>query len=126
MLEAIRRTLATRAAHLRADGSAAPWGRRGKVEIATARLIAGWAFAGAGAGRVALAELVNGAVIGRMVADHYRADLEAAGIGDGRHAFRFVLPRGLAGGIDHTVEVRRETDWSLLEGGSLTIGLAAA
>jgi hypothetical protein len=110
-LDGLRRSLATRAAHLRSGGIAAPWGRRGKVEVATGRLVAGWAFSGADAGPQPLVILLNGAVVGRVVADRYRADLEAAGIGDGRHGFRFVLPRGLAADIGRGIEVRREIDW---------------
>ncbi|HEX4504762.1 MAG TPA: Hint domain-containing protein [Alphaproteobacteria bacterium] len=111
-LAMLRQALAARAAHLRPGGAAAPWGRRGKVEIATGRLVAGWAFAGADAGPQPLIILLNGAVVGRVVADRYRADLEAAGIGDGRHGFSFPLPKGLAADADHRIEVRREVDWS--------------
>lgn len=113
-LRKLHRMLATRAAHLRAGGTAAPWGQRGRVEIATRTLVAGWVFAGADAGPQALAILVNGAVVGRVIADHYRPDLEAAGIGDGRHGFRFVLPKGLGPELDRRIEVRREIDWSLV------------
>jgi hypothetical protein len=110
-LDEIRRTLAARTAHLRAEGVAAPWGRRGKIEVTTSRLVAGWAFAGADAGPVPLVVLVNGAIVGRVVADRYRPDLEAASVGDGRHGFSFVLPKGLATDTDHRIEVRREIDW---------------
>jgi hypothetical protein len=48
------------------------------------------------------------------------------GIGDGRHGFRFVLPKGLAAGVDHKIEIRRETDWSLLDGRGATATRAAA
>jgi len=112
-LDTLHQALATRAPHLRTGGAAAPWGRRGKVELATPRLIAGWAYSGADAGPVPLAVLVNGAVIGRMIADRYRPDLKAAGIGDGCHGFRFTLPRELGAG-DHRIEVRREVDWSVV------------
>jgi len=118
-LYALQRTLATRAAHLRPDGVAAPRRQRGNVDLVTSRLIAGWAFSGADVEPVPLAILVNGAVVGQIVADRYRADLEAAGIGDGRHAFSFMLPRGLAPDVDHRIEVRREADWSLLRGASV-------
>ncbi|HEX4507532.1 MAG TPA: Hint domain-containing protein [Alphaproteobacteria bacterium] len=112
-LAVLHRSLATRAAHLRAGGEAAPWGRRGKIDVMTGSLVSGWVFSGTDAGPQPLAILVNGAVVGRVVADRYRADLEAAGVGDGRHGFSFVLPKGLAAG-DHRIEVRREIDWSLL------------
>jgi len=115
VLGRLHRILATRSAHLRRD-TAAPWGGRGKVELATHALVAGWAFSGADAGPISLAILVNDAVVGRIVADRYRPDLEAAGIGDGRHGFRFRLPKGLSVEADHRIEVRREIDWALLSG----------
>jgi len=118
-LDALQRTLAMRAMHLRSGGVAAPWSRRGKVELVTRRLIAGWAFSGADAGPVPLMVLLNGAVVGQIIADRYRADLKSAGIGDGRHAFSFVLPKGLSPDTDHRIEVRREIDWSLLGGAQL-------
>jgi hypothetical protein len=111
-LAALHQALAARAAHLRPGGAAAPWGRRGKVELATRTLVSGWAYSGADAGPQALAILLDGAVIGQVVADRYRPDLEAAGIGDGRHGFSFALPKGLPHDVGHRIEVRREVDWS--------------
>jgi len=116
VFDALHRTLAARAMHLRPDGAAVSWGRRGRLELATRTLVSGWAFSGADAGPIALAILVNGAVVGRAVADRHRPDLEAAGIGDGRHGFRFRVPRGLSPNAGHSIEVRRESDWSLLDG----------
>jgi hypothetical protein len=113
-LDTLQRGLAARAARLLPDGTAAAWDRRGNVDIATRTRVVGWAFAGANAGPQALAILVNGAVVGQVIADRYRADLEAAGIGDGRHAFSFAMPGGLAPDIGHRIEVRREVDWSLV------------
>jgi hypothetical protein len=113
-LTALHRVLAARAARLWLDGSVAPLEWRGKVDIVSPALVAGWAYAGVDAGSQALAILMNGAVIGRAIADRYRADLEAAGIGDGRHGFRFLLPESFPAS-DHHIEVRREVDWSLLD-----------
>jgi hypothetical protein len=116
-LDVLHRTLATRAARLLPNGTAAQSSPRlGYLDRATRSTIEGWAFAGAGEGPVRLAILVNGAVVGQTVADRYRADLEAAGIGNGRHAFRFALPHGLSPDIAHRIEVRREDDWSVLKG----------
>ena len=42
--------------------------------------------------RVALDILVDGDVVGTTVAAGFRADLQAAGIGDGAHGFSFALP----------------------------------
>jgi hypothetical protein len=120
-LDVIHRTLATRAAHLRRGGAAAPWGRRGNVELTTRALVTGWAFSGVDAGPVALAILVNGSIIGRIAADRHRTDLEKAGIGNGCHGFRFRLPKGLSADIGHTIEVRREIDWTLLRDGCVTL-----
>ncbi|HEX4504585.1 MAG TPA: Hint domain-containing protein [Alphaproteobacteria bacterium] len=120
-LDTLRRGLAARAARLRPDGTAASSLQCGNVEIATPWVVSGWAFAGGDTGPVTLALLVNGAVVARTVADLYRADLDAMGIGDGCHAFRFALPPGLAPDIGHRVEVRRETDWSLLASTPVTI-----
>jgi len=112
-LDAVRRMLAARAAILRPDGTVPPRDSRGHLDVAGRTWVSGWAF-GAGGEPQALAILVNGAVVGRVVADRYRADLKAAGIGDGRHGFSFALPGGLSPDIVHRIEVRREADWSLL------------
>ena len=115
-LDTIRRTLAARAGRLSPGGSAAASPEWGYLDFATRSRLEGWAFAGEGREPVALAVVVNGAVVGRTVAGRYRADLAAAGIGDGRCGFRFDLPRGLSPTVSHCVEVRRESDWTLLRG----------
>jgi hypothetical protein len=116
-LETTHRRLTARAERLRPDGTAGQAiVQHGYLDRATHGVVAGWAFAGAGEGPVRLAILVNGAVVGQTVADRYRADLEAAGIGKGCHAFSFALPQGLSPDIDHRIEVRREDDWSVLKG----------
>ncbi|HEX4507193.1 MAG TPA: Hint domain-containing protein, partial [Alphaproteobacteria bacterium] len=113
-LTALHQALAARARRLRLSGKAMAWERRGKVELRTRTMVAGWAYSGADAGPQALAILANGAVVGRVIADRYRSDLAAAGIGEGCHGFQFILPKGLAQDIDHRIEVRREVDWSLV------------
>jgi hypothetical protein len=118
-LEMLRRRLGGRASRLRADGTAAPPRRRGFVDRATRTTIEGWALPESGP--AVLAILVNGAVVGHAVADRYRADIEDVGIGDGRCAFRFDLPRPLAGDTGHCIEVRHEDDWSLLHHGRVTL-----
>jgi O-antigen biosynthesis protein len=42
--------------------------------------------------RAKLTVLVDNQPIGDLVADNFRPDLEAAGVGDGAHAFAFLLP----------------------------------
>ena len=92
--------------------------RQGYLDRATRTVLEGWAFAGVGEAPVKLAILVNGAVIGQTVADRYRAGLS---VGDGHCSFRFDLPRGLSPDVSHRIEVRRESDWSPLTGGCVTL-----
>ena len=63
---------------------------------------------------VCLEVLVDGAVVALGYAKAYRADLAAAGIGDGRHAFDVALPPALPGGA--AVTVRRAADGAMLGG----------
>jgi hypothetical protein len=122
-LEAVRNALAARAARLRPDGTAAPVAALGgNLDLVSRTLIEGWAFAPETPNEpVALVILDNGAVIGEVMADRYRADLEACGVGDGRHAFRLALPRGLTPEFSHEIEVRRESDWTRLQGSGVVL-----
>ena len=115
-LETLRRRLAARAARLRPDRKAAAAARRGYVDRATRALVEGWAQ---GDGPVRLAILVNGAVVGETLADRARADLRSNGLGD--CGFRFILPQALSPALGHRIEVRRESDWSLLHGGPVML-----
>lgn len=47
----------------------------------------------------------DGTTIARGRADRFRADLEKAGIGDGRHAFQVMLEMPVAAGEGHGIEV---------------------
>ena len=115
-VEAVRRGLTARATRLLPDGTAAIAPLRGYLDRVSRTAVEGWAFTPDGDGPVRLAILANGVVVGQVTADRYRADLKAAGIGDGRHGFRFVLGQGFAGDLSHCIEVRRESDWSALPG----------
>ncbi|HEX4505309.1 MAG TPA: Hint domain-containing protein [Alphaproteobacteria bacterium] len=124
-LEMLRRRLAERARRLRPNhvvARAAP--RRGYVDRATRAVVEGWAHGDAASGEqpARLAILVNGAVIGDTLADRRRADLKASGLGD--CGFRFVLPLPLSPELAHRIEVRRESDWSLLHGGPVLLAAA--
>lgn len=59
---------------------------------------------------VCLDVVVDGVVVAMTLAEEYRADIAAAGIGDGRHGFNVDLDETLSAGIPHTVEVRRSAD----------------
>ena len=117
-LEAIRRRLAVRAglpvAPARTFGAL-----RGHLDLCavgsdgTLR-VAGWAWDLAHpGGPVCLDVVVDGAVVGLAYAEAYRADLEAAGIGDGRHGFDVTVP--LVGALDESLVVlRRSADGAVL------------
>ena len=59
---------------------------------------------------VCLDVMVDGAVVAFAVANEYRVDLAAAGIGDGRVGFDLGLSMPLVSGVPHVVEVRRSAD----------------
>ncbi|MCJ2089595.1 Hint domain-containing protein [Methylobacterium sp. E-005] len=109
-LEAVRRRLALRAglpvAPARVFGELL-----GHLDLCDGSRITGWAQDLAHPdGPVCLDIVVDGAVVALALAETYRADLQAAGIGDGCHAFDLELPQPLAPSAAHTVEVRRSAD----------------
>ena len=53
-------------------------------------------------------------MIGQILANRYREDLERAGLGSGRHSFEFTPPAGLAF-TPGAVEVRRSLDGAALK-----------
>jgi glycosyltransferase involved in cell wall biosynthesis len=113
-LDAIRRRLAGRAKTLAADGTAAAPRLKGYLETVNRSVLEGWVMDRAAPDqRVSLAVFDNGAEIGRVVADRFRADLERAGIGDGKCSFVFYLPDNLAHDISHAFELRSAEGWVL-------------
>jgi hypothetical protein len=73
--------------------------------------VAGWAQDAAHPNApMCLDIVVDGAVVAMTLAEQYRADIAAAGVGDGRHGFDLDLDEPLAPGKAHTVEVRRSAD----------------
>ena len=63
---------------------------------------------------VCLDIFAGGRLIGQVLADRYREDLEREGLGSGRHSFEFTLPPELAF-VPDEVEVRRSLDGNALE-----------
>ncbi|MDP4006938.1 Hint domain-containing protein [Methylobacterium sp. NEAU K] len=124
VLESVRRRLAMRA------GLPVPTPRvfgalLGHLDLCDGVRITGWAQDLAHPnGPVCLDIVVNGAVVALAYADTYRADLQAAGIGDGCHAFDLDLPQPLSPLAAYTVEVRRSADGALA--GRLQIEAAIA
>jgi glycosyltransferase involved in cell wall biosynthesis len=109
-LAAIQRKLAKRA---REAGIGVPQDGplQGCVDRADAEIIAGWAWLPAHPGtKVYLEVVINGELIAELVANRYRADLQAAGYGDGHHSFELRLPRPLSPFSRHEVIVRRAAD----------------
>jgi hypothetical protein len=77
--------------------------------------IAGWAQDAAHPNApMCLDIVVDGAVVAMTLAEEYRADIAAAGVGDGRHGFDLVLDEQLTSGSAHTVEVRRSADGAVI------------
>jgi VCBS repeat-containing protein len=114
-VEAVRRRLALRAGLLRAADGPRLGALRGNVDLGSDNCIAGWAQnIDAPEAPVCLDILIEGKAIGQVLANGYRDDLEAAGLGSGRHGFAFTPPRGLDFAAD-AVEVRRSLDGAALE-----------
>ncbi|MFI4949396.1 MAG: Hint domain-containing protein, partial [Alphaproteobacteria bacterium] len=98
---------------------------RGQLDGCDRRRMWGWAQDSAAPGRrVGLRVTVNGEVIGRVLANRFRADLEAAGIGDGRHGFELLIPSDLSPLEPHEIRVEREADGAELPGSPLTLPAA--
>jgi hypothetical protein len=114
-VERARRKIAKRAG-LPEEAEGPPIGvLRGCIDMIYPNRIGGWAQDIDQTGApVCLDILAGGELIGRVMANRYRADLEQAGIGAGRHGFEFVWPTDLvvtAGALT----VRRTFDGATLE-----------
>jgi hypothetical protein len=67
---------------------------------------------------VTLLVTADGAFVGRVLANAYRADVAAAGHGFGRHGFQLESPLLAPGAV---VEILRETDGVMLPGGPFVV-----
>jgi Hint domain len=107
-VEAIRRKLAARAGLLSDEQDAGTL--RGHIDAVSPRLIEGWAQSVEHPeAPVCLDIYAGGELIGQTLANRYREDLQAAGLGSGRHSFSFAVPDGLML-LPGTIEVRRSLD----------------
>ena len=94
----------------------------GVVEMAGPHLCTGWAqSADAPDVPVTLLVMAGGEILARVPANRYRADLRAAGHGNGCYGFAVVLPEG-AGAIT----VRRALDGAVLPLAAMREHIAAA
>jgi len=81
--------------------------KRGYLDPTEAGQAKGWAFDSEHPEARAKVEIsIDGQVYRTVEAGEYRPDLEAAGFGDGRHAFALHLPEGACDGRPHTVEAK--------------------
>jgi hypothetical protein len=78
----------------------------GRVERVLDGVVEGWAWNPVASDqRLELRVMLDGQEVGATVAELPRPSLAAAGIGDGIHAFRFVLPATLASPGEHLLRV---------------------
>ena len=116
-LQHIQRRLEVRAGKIAAPQGL---GLRGYVDIPGPDIVAGWARnENEPDVPVCVDVLLDGAYLATVLANRYRADLRAAGLGRGTHGFELRLPRpGL-------VEVRRASDQATLPFAAAALGAAA-
>ena len=91
---------------------------RGSLDSVGRERIAGWAQDREHPERaVTVLVTANGELLGRGVANTYRPDLAAAGLGAGRHGFELTLPPGLVSSLTrHVVRAVHEADGTELAG----------
>jgi hypothetical protein len=86
----------------------------GFIDRVTPRTIEGWAQnVDHPEAPVCLDVFAGGILIGQLLANRHRRDLEGAGIGSGHHSFVFTLPEDFAFAPDD-IEVRRSLDQTRL------------
>ncbi|MGU3464917.1 Hint domain-containing protein [Methylobacterium sp. C33D] len=117
-LVALRRRLIRRSGAASAPaqpGAIRAWLDRCVLRTDGALRVAGWAHDGAQPGApVCLDIVVDGTIVAVTVAAEYRADIAAAGVGDGRHGFDLGVDAPLSRGVPHVVEVRRSADEAVI------------
>ncbi len=118
VLESIRAAIDTRAGLVRTRNGQ----MTGNLDGLDGRTVTGWAYDPTDPDGAVELEILDGdGTIARVVANRYRADLELAGIGDGRHGFELRLARPLSPQVRHELRVRRVGDRHELPGSPLAI-----
>ena len=124
-VEALRRRIALRAGLVSEETSASAGELRGFIDRITPHVIEGWAQnVDHPEAPVCLDIYAGGRLIGQVLANVYRYDLEQAGLGGGHHTFRFTPPAGIMFAPD-AVEVRRSLDGAVLYPRKISVAAAA-
>ena len=122
VLDQIRRVIDARAGLTPAGADAAPGPLEGNLDGLDGNTITGWAFDPAHPTASVVLEVLDGdGLVARLTANRFRGDLEAVGIGDGRHGFELPLSRSLSPLVRHELRVRRVSDGRELTGSPLVI-----
>ena len=124
-VEALRRRIALRTGLVSEETSASAGELRGFIDRITPQVIEGWAQnIDHPEAPVCLDIYAGGRLIGQVLANVYRYDLEQAGLGGGHHTFRFTPPAGIMFAPD-AVEVRRSLDGAVLYPRKISVAAAA-
>ncbi|HEY1935885.1 MAG TPA: Hint domain-containing protein [Acetobacteraceae bacterium] len=119
-LAAIKRTIDRQAGIALPEPGAPPGRLQGRLDGIESGRISGWAFHPDRPADPVWLEVLDGdGVIARVYARRYRADLEASGIGDGRHGFELNLTGQMR--MRREIRVRRVGDGVELDGSPLMI-----
>jgi hypothetical protein len=95
---------------------------RGCLDLVTHRQAEGWALDTRYPDcAVPLKFIVDGVVVGRILANRKRDGLKEAGIGNGRNAFLFEFPAELSTTKPHLVQVERAWDGAILANSPMTV-----
>ncbi len=121
ILDRVRHTIDARAGIETID-TARSGPLQGSLDGVEGTSIVGWAFDPTRPDSPVTLEVLDGdGLIARVTANRFRGDLEAAGIGDGRHGFELRLARSLSPLTRHELRVRRVTDGKELPGSPLVV-----
>jgi glycosyltransferase involved in cell wall biosynthesis len=121
-LDKARRSLADRAIFLEAIEAAAVIQVRSHLDFIDSFHISGWAWQKACPSNDAWIKIYdNGIELGQVLANEYRADLEAREIGDGAHAFVFYFPKSLSRTDMHVISAKWASTGVDLEGSPFTL-----
>lgn len=94
----------------------------GNLDVADRSYLAGWCqYDGGSQDPVSLIITVNGQLVGRVIANLFREDLQSAGIGRGRHAFNWTFAEPLSLTEKQVIRVWRELDGLDLPGSPVTL-----